>query len=175
MTHPDGIVARPKAHFVSERSAGNAGVALRTALRLCFAEPHGGAGHVAQGAKGEARDEVVRVHERCDQIFGELAQVRVVRGSGDKKNVSVVRLRMGRHCGDISHVRWGETIDGDAPAHGKAAGARGETGLGVSPFLRLRGTGGYVTVLCDESKTPNGSDAPSQGHPRRRPQDYDRT
>ena len=83
-THPDGIVARPKAHFVSERSAGDAGVALRTTLRLCFAEPHGSAGHVAQGAEGEAGDEVVRVHKRCDQIFGELAQVRVVRGSGDK-------------------------------------------------------------------------------------------
>lgn len=98
MTHPDGIVARPKAHFVSERSAGDAGVALRTALRFCFAEPHGGAGHVAYGAKGEPRDEVVRVHERCDQIFGELAQVRVVRRSGDK-NVSVARLQTGRHCG----------------------------------------------------------------------------
>jgi len=48
-THPDGIIARPKAHFMSERSTGNAGVALRMALRLCFAEPHGRAGHVAQG------------------------------------------------------------------------------------------------------------------------------
>lgn len=83
-THPDGIIARPKAHLVSERSAGDAGVALRTALRLCFAEPHGGAGHVAQGAEGEARDEVVGIHKRCDQIFGELAQVRVERGSADK-------------------------------------------------------------------------------------------
>jgi uncharacterized membrane protein len=83
-THPDRIVARPEAHFVSESSAGDAGVALRTALRLCFAEPHGSAGHVAQGAQGQTRDEVVGVHERCDQVSGELAEVRVERGSGDK-------------------------------------------------------------------------------------------
>lgn len=68
-THPDGIIARPKAHVVSERSAGDAGVALGTALRLRFAEPHGGTGHIAQRPEGEARDEVVGVHERHDQFF----------------------------------------------------------------------------------------------------------
>ena len=83
-THPDGIIARPKAHFVSERSAGDARVTLGTALCLCFAKPHGGAGHVAQRAQGEARHEVMGVHERHDQVFGEIAEVRVERGSGDK-------------------------------------------------------------------------------------------
>jgi len=58
-THPDRIVARPKAHLVSERPTGDAGVALWAALGLGLAEPHGGAGYVAQGAQGEARDEVV--------------------------------------------------------------------------------------------------------------------
>ena len=53
---------------------------------------------------------------------------------------------MGRDCG-LFHLRWGEAIDGDAPAHGKAAGARCETGLGVGPFLQLRGTGGYVACV----------------------------
>ena len=52
-THPDGIVARSKAHFVSERPAGDAAVALWTALGLCFAEPNCGAGHVAHRTQGE--------------------------------------------------------------------------------------------------------------------------
>jgi hypothetical protein len=68
-THPDRIVARPKAHFVSERPTGDASVALRTALRLCFAEPHGGARHVAQGPQGQAGDEVVGIHEGSNQGF----------------------------------------------------------------------------------------------------------
>ena len=42
-THPDGILARAKAHLVSERPAGDAAVSLGTALRLCFAEPDSGA------------------------------------------------------------------------------------------------------------------------------------
>jgi hypothetical protein len=39
------------------------------------------------------------------------------------------------------HSRWGEAIDRDAPAHGKAAGTRSETCLGVGPFLQERAGG----------------------------------
>lgn len=85
---------------------------------------------------------------------------------------------MGRHCG-LFHLRWGEAIDGDAPAYGKAAGARSETGLGVGPFLQLK-RGRLVRDCfnhCARSRATglNGIDAPSQGHPRHQPQGYDRT
>jgi hypothetical protein len=83
-THPDGILARAKAHFVSERPAGDAAVSLGTALRLCLTEPDGGAGHVAQPSQGEARHEVVGVDEGRDQILGKFAEVRIVCSTGDR-------------------------------------------------------------------------------------------
>jgi hypothetical protein len=84
-THPDGIVARAKAHFVFERPAGDAAVSLGAALRLCFAEPDCGAGHVAHRTQGEARYEVVRVDEGRDQILGKFAEARIPCGTRGKK------------------------------------------------------------------------------------------
>ena len=83
-THPDGIVARSEARFVSECSAGDAAVSLWTAFGLCFVEPDRAAGHVVHRTQGEAQHEVVGVDEGRDKIFGKFVEMRIPCSTGER-------------------------------------------------------------------------------------------
>ena len=60
-THPDGIVARSEAHFVSERPAGDAAVSTGRLSASASQNQTVGAGHVTHRIQGEAQHEVVGV------------------------------------------------------------------------------------------------------------------